>query len=67
MDLLEFQGKQFFATYDIPISAGRAVDTVESAVSAAEAVGGDRRSSGSRHEPPRATARTRNLSAVSTG
>ncbi len=39
MDLLEFQGKQFFATFDIPISAGRAVDTVESAVSAAEAVG----------------------------
>ena len=39
MDLLEFQGKQFFATFDIPISAGRAVDTVESAVAAAEAVG----------------------------
>jgi succinyl-CoA synthetase beta subunit len=39
VDLLEFQGKQFFATFDIPISAGRAVDTVESAVAAAEAVG----------------------------
>ena len=39
MDLLEFQGKQFFATFGIPVSDGRAVDTVERAVEAAEAVG----------------------------
>ena len=39
MDLLEFQGKQFFATFGIPVSDGRAVDTVPEAVDAAEAVG----------------------------
>ena len=39
MDLLEFQGKQFFATFGIQVSDGRAVDTVERAVEAAEAVG----------------------------
>ena len=39
MDLLEFQGKQFFAGYGIPVSDGRAVETVDEAVAAAEAVG----------------------------
>lgn len=39
MDLLEYQGKQFFATFDIPVSDGRAVTTVDQAVAAAEAVG----------------------------
>lgn len=39
MDLLEFQGKQFFATFGIPVSDGRAVTTVDDAVAAAEAVG----------------------------
>ncbi|WP_334143757.1 ADP-forming succinate--CoA ligase subunit beta [Rhabdothermincola sp.] len=39
MDLLEFQGKQFFAGFGIPVSEGRAVDSVEDAVAAAEAVG----------------------------
>jgi succinyl-CoA synthetase beta subunit len=39
VDLLEYQGKQFFATFGIPVSAGRAVDTVAEAVAAAEAVG----------------------------
>ena len=39
MDLLEFQGKQFFATFGIPVSDGRAVDTVPEAVYAADAVG----------------------------
>lgn len=39
MDLLEYQGKQFFSTFGIPVSDGRAVDTVEAAVAAAEAVG----------------------------
>jgi succinyl-CoA synthetase beta subunit len=39
VDLLEFQGKQFFAGYGIPVSDGRAVETVDEAVAAAEAVG----------------------------
>ena len=39
MDLLEFQGKQFFATFGIPVSDGRAVDTVDEAIAAADAVG----------------------------
>ena len=39
MDLLEYQGKQFFATFGIPVSDGRAVDTVDDALAAAEAVG----------------------------
>jgi succinyl-CoA synthetase beta subunit len=39
VDLLEYQGKQFFATFGIPVSDGRAVQTVEDAVAAAEAVG----------------------------
>jgi succinyl-CoA synthetase beta subunit len=39
VDLLEFQGKQFFAGFDIPVSDGRAVETVDDAVAAADAVG----------------------------
>ena len=39
MDLLEYQGKQFFAQFGIPVSPGRAVETVDDAVEAAEAVG----------------------------
>ncbi|MFN8039416.1 MAG: ADP-forming succinate--CoA ligase subunit beta [Acidimicrobiales bacterium] len=39
MDLLEFQGKQLFASFGIPVSDGRAVDSVAEAVAAAEAVG----------------------------
>jgi succinyl-CoA synthetase beta subunit len=39
VDLLEYQGKQFFATFGIPVSDGRAVETVDDAVAAAEAVG----------------------------
>ena len=39
MDLLEFQGKQFFAQFGIPVSDGRAVQTVDDAVAAADAVG----------------------------
>lgn len=39
MDLLEYQGKQFFATFGIPVSDGRAVDTADDAVAAADAVG----------------------------
>ena len=39
MDLFEFQGKQYFARFGIPVSDGRAVKTVDDAVAAAEEVG----------------------------
>lgn len=39
MDLLEYQGKQLFASYGIPVSAGEAVTNVDAAVAAAERVG----------------------------
>src|SRR3954468_11383536 len=39
MDLFEYQGKQLFARYGIPVSAGDAVDTVDDAVAAADRVG----------------------------
>jgi succinyl-CoA synthetase beta subunit len=39
MDLFEFQGKQLFARYDIPVSPGEAVTTVDEAVAAADRIG----------------------------
>ncbi|MHB1988008.1 MAG: ADP-forming succinate--CoA ligase subunit beta [Acidimicrobiales bacterium] len=39
MDLYEYQGKQYFARYNIPISAGEVADTVAEAVAAADKVG----------------------------
>ncbi|MCU1483942.1 MAG: succinyl-CoA synthetase, beta subunit [Actinomycetia bacterium] len=39
MDLFEYQGKQFFASFGIPVSAGDAVDTVEDAVAVADRIG----------------------------
>ncbi len=39
VDLFEYQGKQYFARYGIPTSAGAVADTVEEAVEAAERVG----------------------------
>ena len=39
MDLFEYQGKQFFAAYGIPVSPGEAVDTVDDAVAAADRLG----------------------------
>ncbi len=39
MDLLEYQGKQFFATYGIPVSDGEATGDVEEAVAIANRVG----------------------------
>ncbi len=39
MDLLEYQGKQFFASYGIPVSAGEATGTVDEAVAIADRVG----------------------------
>jgi succinyl-CoA synthetase beta subunit len=39
VDLFEYQGKQFFASFGIPVSAGDAVDTVEDAVAVADRIG----------------------------
>ena len=39
MDLFEYQGKQYFARFDIPVSPGDKADTVDEAVTAAEAAG----------------------------
>src|SRR5690349_23541476 len=39
MDLHEYQGKQFFASYGIPVSPGDAVTTVDDAVAVAEKIG----------------------------
>ena len=39
MDLFEYQGKQLFASYDIPVSAGEAAVNVADAVAAAERLG----------------------------
>ncbi len=39
MDLFEYQGKQFFAQYGMPISAGEVVFTVDEALAAAERLG----------------------------
>ncbi|HXH56382.1 ADP-forming succinate--CoA ligase subunit beta [Iamia sp.] len=38
MDLFEYQGKQFFARYDIPVSPGDVATTVDEAVAVAEAI-----------------------------
>ena len=39
MDLFEYQGKQFFASFDIPVSDGDAVTTVDDAVAVADRIG----------------------------
>jgi succinyl-CoA synthetase beta subunit len=39
MDLFEYQGKQLFARYGIPVSPGAPVDTVAEAVEAADRIG----------------------------
>ncbi|MEX2294470.1 MAG: ADP-forming succinate--CoA ligase subunit beta [Acidimicrobiales bacterium] len=39
MDLYEYQGKQFFARYGIPVSPGDAATTVDDAVAVAERIG----------------------------
>ncbi len=39
MDLFEYQGKQYFARYGIPVSPGAPADTVDEAVAAAEDAG----------------------------
>ncbi|MBU3716716.1 MAG: succinate--CoA ligase subunit beta, partial [Actinobacteria bacterium] len=39
MDLFEYQGKQYFARFDIPVSPGGVADTVDEAVKVASASG----------------------------
>jgi len=39
VDLFEYQGKQFFASFAIPVSAGEAVTTVDDAVATSERLG----------------------------
>jgi len=42
MNLHEYQGKQLFAQYGLPVSKGFAVDTPEAAAQAAKDIGGDK-------------------------
>ncbi len=42
MNLHEYQGKQLFADYGLPVSKGIAAETVHEAVAAADLIGGDR-------------------------
>lgn len=42
MNLHEYQGKQLFAEYGLPVSKGIAAATVEEAVAAADKIGGDK-------------------------
>ena len=42
MNLHEYQGKQLFAEYGLPVSKGIAAETVADAVAAADAIGGDK-------------------------
>src|ERR671911_2082028 len=39
MDLFEYQGKQYFARFDIPVSPGGVADTVDDAVTQADKAG----------------------------
>ncbi|MDA7742246.1 ADP-forming succinate--CoA ligase subunit beta [Francisellaceae bacterium] len=41
MNLHEYQGKQLFAEYGLPVSKGIAVDSVEGALAAVDKIGGD--------------------------
>ena len=42
MNLHEYQAKQLFAQYGLPVSRGIAVDTADEAVAAAKQLGGTR-------------------------
>ena len=42
MNLHEYQGKQLFADYGLPVSKGIAAETIDQAVAAADIIGGDR-------------------------
>ena len=41
MNLHEYQGKQLFAQYGLPVSKGYAVDTPEAAAEAVQKIGGE--------------------------
>jgi succinyl-CoA synthetase beta subunit len=41
MNLHEYQGKQLFAEYGLPVSTGYACDTPEETVAAVKKIGGD--------------------------
>ncbi|MFJ2467774.1 ATP-grasp domain-containing protein, partial [Pseudomonas sp. NPDC087615] len=41
MNLHEYQGKQLFAEYGLPVSTGYAVDTPEAAAEACDKIGGN--------------------------
>ena len=42
MNLHEYQSKELFREYEIPVSIGKAVDSAEEAEAAAKSIGGDR-------------------------
>jgi succinyl-CoA synthetase beta subunit len=42
MNLHEYQGKQLFAQYGLPVSSGIAVDTADEAMAALDQIPGDR-------------------------
>ena len=42
MNLHEYQAKQLFAEYGLPVSSGKAVDTPEQAAAATAEIGGDK-------------------------
>ena len=42
MNLHEYQGKQLFVEYGLPVSKGIAAETVQEAMAAADLIGGDR-------------------------
>ncbi|WP_197474824.1 ATP-grasp domain-containing protein, partial [Oleiphilus sp. HI0079] len=42
MNLHEYQAKQLFAEYGLPVSKGYACDTADEAVAAADKIGGDK-------------------------
>ena len=42
MNLHEYQAKELFRDYGLPVSEGIAVDTAEEAVSASKKIGGDK-------------------------
>ncbi len=57
MNLHEYQGKQLFAEYGLPVSKGFAVDTPEEAAEACDKIGGSEWSSKLRCTPAAAVKR----------
>ena len=42
MNLHEYQGKELFAKYDLPVSIGRVISKAEDAVNACRDIGGNK-------------------------